>query len=51
MNNGPLQPGDAYLRLERRGNRILGATSNDGKDWARLDPIDNGYPSKIKVGL
>jgi regulation of enolase protein 1 (concanavalin A-like superfamily) len=51
VNNGKLDPGTAYLRLQRRGNRILGYTSKDGKNWARLDPIETSWGPKLKVGL
>jgi regulation of enolase protein 1 (concanavalin A-like superfamily) len=50
-NRGGLDPGGIYLRLERRNNRILGYISKDGKDWARLDPMETSYPATIKVGL
>ena len=51
MNNRGFPPGATYLRLERRGHRILGFTSKDGKNWARLEPMETSYPSKIKVGF
>lgn len=28
------------MRLERRGDRVLGSVSQDGKEWHRLTPID-----------
>jgi hypothetical protein len=40
-----------YLRVERRNNRILGYTSKDGKNWARLDPMETSYPAVLKVGF
>ncbi|HTU22837.1 MAG TPA: trypsin-like peptidase domain-containing protein [Gemmataceae bacterium] len=43
--------GDCYLRLERRGSRILGAVSSDGRSWKVLKPIDTVWRSKLKVGL
>ncbi len=51
LNNRGIDPGGVYLRLERRSNRILGYTSKDGKNWARLDPMETSYPSTLKVGL
>jgi hypothetical protein len=43
----------AYLRLERRGQRLLTAVSADGKEWSRLlerePPFD--LPDKVKVGV
>jgi serine/threonine protein kinase/regulation of enolase protein 1 (concanavalin A-like superfamily) len=49
--NGPLSPGTAYLRLARRGSRFLGFTSMDGRRWTQLEPIDTGWPARVKVGL
>jgi regulation of enolase protein 1 (concanavalin A-like superfamily) len=43
--------GDCYLRLERRGSRILGAISGDGSAWKVLKPIDTVWPAKLRIGL
>ena len=43
--------GDCYLRLERRGSRILGSVSYDGRAWKPLKPIDTIWPLQLKVGL
>jgi len=43
--------GDCYLRLERRGSRILGSVSFDGQAWKPLKPIDTIWPLQLKVGL
>jgi regulation of enolase protein 1 (concanavalin A-like superfamily) len=51
VNNHGIDPGDVYLRLERRNNRLLGYTSKDGRTWARLDPMEPTYPATLKVGL
>lgn len=51
MHNQGIRAGDCYVRIERRGSRILGATSIDGKDWKQLTPIDTLWPSQVKVGL
>lgn len=51
LNNRVIPSGDAYLRLERRNNRILGSISKDGRTWSRLDPMEPTYPSTLKVGL
>jgi RNA polymerase sigma factor (sigma-70 family) len=40
-----------YLRLERRGNKVYGSASNDGIQWAALEPIEIDLPKKVKVGL
>jgi regulation of enolase protein 1 (concanavalin A-like superfamily) len=46
MGSGP-----CYLRLERRGSRIYGGISNNGRDWKWLKPIDIVWPDRLKVGL
>jgi regulation of enolase protein 1 (concanavalin A-like superfamily) len=51
QHNGQLTPGTTYLRLERRGSRILGFTSKDGSHWTQLKPIDTVWPSQLKVGV
>ena len=51
LNNRGIEPGGVFLRVERRNNRILGFTSKDGKTWARLEPMETGYPATLKVGL
>ncbi len=51
LNNRGIDPGGVYLRVERRNNRIMGYTSKDGKSWAKLEPMEPGYPSTLKVGL
>jgi regulation of enolase protein 1 (concanavalin A-like superfamily) len=51
VNNRGIDTGDVFLRLERRGNRILGYTSKDGASWTRLDPMETTYPGTLKVGL
>jgi len=50
-HNGPLDAGTAYLRLGRRGSRILGATSYDGRRWTQLEPINSGWSGRLKVGV
>lgn len=41
-----------YLRLERRGNKLLPAASRDGKKWVELVPLENNsLPAKVKVGV
>jgi S1-C subfamily serine protease len=42
---------DCYLRAERKGNKIMAATSTDGRNWKDLKPIDVLWPKKIKIGL
>jgi regulation of enolase protein 1 (concanavalin A-like superfamily) len=51
VHNITSQPGAVYLRLERKGSRILGAVSSDNSTWRPLKPIDTVWPAKLKVGL
>jgi hypothetical protein len=51
MHSEWFQLGDCYLRAERKGNKIFGATSTDGKVWKDLKPVDTLWPKKIKIGL
>jgi regulation of enolase protein 1 (concanavalin A-like superfamily) len=43
--------GDAWLRLERRGNRLLGSISADGRQWTSLEPLEVDFPAKLRVGV
>lgn len=51
MHNVALPSGTVYLRLQRKGNQITAAVSQDGETYDRLRPIDTTWPSKLKVGL
>ena len=43
--------GPVYLRLQRKGNQITAAISDDGQVFEALRPIDTQWPSKLKLGL
>ena len=47
----PLLNKDQYLRLERRGDNILAAVSEDGKKWASLNPMKVEFPKNLQVGV
>jgi regulation of enolase protein 1 (concanavalin A-like superfamily) len=51
VHNEVAPAGPCYLRLERKGSRILGAISADGTTWKALKPIDTVWPAKLRVGL
>jgi len=51
LHNGNLTPGTAYLRMERRGSKISGFVSKDGKRWTALRPIDTVWPARLKIGV
>ncbi len=40
-----------YVRLERRGARILGSVSVDGIRWIALEPIDHEFARAVKIGV
>jgi regulation of enolase protein 1 (concanavalin A-like superfamily) len=50
-HNDSFAAGPCYLRIERKGSRIMGAVSADGNTWKKLKPIDTVWPAKLKVGL
>jgi regulation of enolase protein 1 (concanavalin A-like superfamily) len=47
----PLVTKEAYLRIERRGDKMLGSISGNGMKWIELPPIDIVLPRKIKLGV
>src|SRR5262245_24173007 len=46
----PLKEKATYLRLQRKGDKILGAASEDGKSWTDLKPLELKLPAKLKLG-
>ena len=42
---------DAFLRLERRGNKVYGMASQDGINWKSYDPIDVDFPDELAAGV
>jgi regulation of enolase protein 1 (concanavalin A-like superfamily) len=47
----PLEDKATYLRLERKGDKLLPAVSHDGKDWKELKPLEIKLPAKLKLGV
>jgi regulation of enolase protein 1 (concanavalin A-like superfamily) len=47
----PLKEKSTYLRLERKGDRLLASVSEDGKDWTDLPPLEVKLPAKVKLGV
>jgi regulation of enolase protein 1 (concanavalin A-like superfamily) len=41
----------AFLRLERHGDKILGAVSPDGNKWLSLNPMTVTVPKKLRIGV
>ena len=39
------------LRLERRGDQILGSVSSDGVQWRPLKPLRVNFPTKVGLGV
>ena len=42
---------DAYLRLERRGDRVFGSVSSDGVRWQSFDPYFVNLHAELKLGV
>ena len=42
---------DTYVRLERRGNQVIGSFSSDGQQWNQLQPLNVTLPAKVRVGV
>jgi len=50
--DGAIDPAaPAWLRVERRGDRVYGYYSADGVIWTALDPIPVNLPAKVRVGV
>lgn len=47
----PLEDKETFLRLERRGDKVLGSVSQDGKEWHELTPIEVKLPETVKIGV
>jgi hypothetical protein len=47
----PLEDKPAYLRLERKGDRLRAWVSPDGEKWSELPPLDVKLPAKVKIGV
>ena len=47
----PMKGKEARLRLERKGDKLLAAVSEDGKEWFDLPPIEVKLPAKVKLGV
>ena len=43
--------GTTYLRLVRKGSKVLPFASTDGKTWEPLRPVDIDWPAKLKLGV
>jgi regulation of enolase protein 1 (concanavalin A-like superfamily) len=40
-----------WLKLERRGGKVVASYSHDGKDWTEVKQIDVELPQKVQVGM
>lgn len=47
----PLEDKPTYLRLARKGDKLLASVSHDGKEWKELKPLDVKLPAKVKIGV
>lgn len=53
MNNSssPMLAGDCWVRMERKGNKILASSSFDEKTWKELKSFEVDWPQKLKLGV
>ena len=49
--NRPLAVKDSWLRLERKGDKVIASWSQDGKSWQNYPAQDVKLPDKVKVGV
>jgi RNA polymerase sigma factor (sigma-70 family) len=47
----PLADQEAFLRLERHGDKVLAAVGADGIRWTWFEPLNVALARKLKVGL
>jgi len=47
----PFEAEEAYLRVERQGNRFTGYISSDGENWYRCGWVDMPMEDPIQVGI
>ena len=47
----PLKGKQTYLRLERKGDKLLASVSEDGKKWTGLKPLELKLPARLKLGV
>jgi regulation of enolase protein 1 (concanavalin A-like superfamily) len=47
----PLKQKVTWLRLQRKGDRLLASASEDGKKWTDLKPLEVKLPAKLKLGV
>jgi regulation of enolase protein 1 (concanavalin A-like superfamily) len=47
----PLEDKAAFLRLERKGDKLLASVSHDGENWWELKPLELKLPEKLKLGV
>jgi regulation of enolase protein 1 (concanavalin A-like superfamily) len=47
----PLKEKQTWLRLERKGDQLLGSVSEDGEKWTELKPLGLKLPARVKVGV
>jgi regulation of enolase protein 1 (concanavalin A-like superfamily) len=50
-NHAQIPDQDTFLRLERRGGKVLAAVSQDGVRWESLEPIAVEFPGRIRLGV
>ena len=51
MGDMKLSAESTWLRVQRRGNQLLGAASEDGTNWTSLPPLNVNWPKDIQIGI
>ena len=47
----PLSGKATWLRVERRGDQLIGSVSEDGTNWKGLAPLTVNWPQDIQIGI
>ena len=47
----PLEGKVTFLRLERKGDKLLASVSRDGKEWKKMKALEVKLPAKPKLGV
>lgn len=47
----PLSGNATWLRVQRRGNQLIGSVSEDGATWKDLLPLTVNWPQDIQIGI
>jgi hypothetical protein len=46
-----LEGAESYLRVERRGTKLVASISDDGSRWIELVPVELAMPQQVRIGV